>query len=294
MNIVLLLLCFLQSIVSHAKEIALTFDDAPTQNTSSLKSHERTKLLIKTLKELNITVGVFANPCKRSDVKDVIAQLKLYREEGHFVWNHSCSHYDFQKVGYQRFSMDAEKGDLLLYPLLSGQKYFRFPYLHESEDEKTRDQMRSWMLKHEYRNGYVSVDNDDYLFSYVLNEAIRLKKDTKKAKLDGLFVEHLMGAVNFYDDLAIKTLGYSPKHVLLLHEVDMTVMNLGALVKELRKQGWKIISPKEAYEDKLYLNQPKNTFSNNGIVAQVHFEKTGIKIHYQNNLKEELNKLIGL
>ncbi len=68
-----------------------------------------------------------------------------------------------------------------------------------------------------------------------------------------LFLEHLIGALNFYDDLAIKTLGYSPKHVMLLHEVDATVMFIDALVKELRSRGWKIISAEDAYNDKMYL-----------------------------------------
>ncbi len=109
-------------------------------------------------------------------------------------------------------------------------------------------------------------------------------------------MNHLLGAVDFYDELALQYLGYSPKHVILLHEVDATVMFIDSLVKELRNRGWKIISAKEAFQDKLYLEQPKNTFANNGIIAQVVMEKTGQRIAYNHfdKLKAELIKALGL
>lgn len=104
-----------------------------------------------------------------------------------------------------------------------------------------------------------------------------------------------MGAVSFYDDLAIKTFGRSPKHVMLLHEVDATVMFLDSLVKALRKNGWEIISVREAFQDRVYLEQPKNTYANNGIIAQLAMEKTGLQIGYNHfeTLKDELDALLG-
>lgn len=133
----------------------------------------------------------------------------------------------------------------------------------------------------------VSVDNDDYIVSWAINRAKKIEK---------IFLNHLLGAVNFYDELAVRHLGYSPKHVILLHEADATVMFIDSLVKELRDRGWKIISAKEAFEDKLYLERPKNTYVNNGIIAQVVMEKTGKKITYNHfdELKAELNKALDL
>ncbi len=73
-------------------------------------------------------------------------------------------------------------------------------------------------------------------------------------------------------------------------------MFIDSLVKELRNQGWKIISVEEAYKDKMYLEQPKNTYANNGIIAQVGMEKTGEKVGYNHfdELKAELIKILGL
>lgn len=234
-KVILVFILFLSSIL-QAKEIALTFDDAPVSSSKHFESLARTQELIKKLKALNVQGAmVFANPCK--DEKNGIAQLKKYVEAGHFIGNHTCSHPKLDDTGFARYSKDAEKGDQLLSSLFKGQKFFRFPFLNESKDEKLRDEMREWLRINKYRNGMVSIDNDDYIFSWAINKAKDQGKKIDYPKVEKLFLDHLIGAANFYDNLAVKTMGYSPKHVILLHEVDATVMFVEALVKELRSQG---------------------------------------------------------
>ena len=291
---ILIFVFLIFSFNSYAKEIALSFDDAPVNSTAHFESSARTLELIKKLKNLKVPEAmIFANPCKSDNS---FTQLKKYVDAGHLIANHTCSHPRLDEVGFAEYSKDAAKADLLLSPLMTGQKFFRFPYLNESKDEKLRDQMRDWLKSNHYRNGMVSVDNDDYIFSWAINKAKNSGKKIDYKKVEQLFLKHTLGAVDFYDNLAIKTLGYSPKHVILLHEVDATLMFLDSLVTELRKRGWKIISAKTAFEDKLYSAQPKNVYANNGIVAQVAYEKTGERIGYNHfdAVRAELIKILGL
>lgn len=294
---IILILSFLLITKPYAKEIALTFDDAPEPSSKNFETHNRTNELIRKLKALEVPpVMIFANPCKRQDTANVIKQLNAYREAGHLIGNHTCSHPRLDTVGYDAFSKDAARADTLLQPLFTGQKFFRFPYLNESNDVALRDQMRVWLKNNNYRNGLVSIDDDDYIFSTKVNQAIKLNKTVDYKKVKKLFIEHIMGAVNYYDDLAVKTIGYSPKHVILLHEVDITVMFIDSLVKELRAQGWTIISVEDAYTDKVYLEQPINAYANNGFTAQLALEKTGNKVSYNqfDKVKGELNKILDL
>lgn len=290
-------LSLLISLSAKAKEIALTFDDTPMPTTQHFDTFARTDALIKSLKSLNVPpVMIFANPCKREDLSSVMSQLKKHRNAGNFIGSHTCSHPRLDDVGYAEYVKDTKKADDFLSPLFVGQKFFRFPYLNEGKDEKIRDQVRKWLKENHYRNGMVSVDNDDYIFSFKINQAKEKGKKIDYKKVQKLFIQHLIGAVNFYDDLAVKTVGYSPKHIILLHEMDATVMFIRPLVEELRRQGWKIISAEEAYKDKIYQEEPKNTYANNGIVAQLAMEKTGERIGYNHfdTIKAELNKLLGL
>lgn len=289
--ILLLLLPF----VVQAKEIALSFDDIPAESTQHFDSEERTKVLIAALREMSVPpTMIFANPCK---VSEAVARerLNLYKSAGHLIANHTCSHPRLDDVGFDSFSQDALKGDHLLSDLFVGQKFFRFPFLNEGK-LPLRDQMRVWLKANGYRNGMVSVDNDDYLISSKINEAKQQGLKIDYDKVQKIFLEHLMGAVEFYDSLAIQTLGYSPKHIVLLHERDATVMFIKPFVKELRKQGWKIISAADAFLDPLYFHSPQNTYANNGIVAQLHYEKSGNKAGYFvfDSLKAKLDKTLNL
>jgi peptidoglycan-N-acetylglucosamine deacetylase len=263
---------------AQAKEVALTFDDVPGHDTAHFNSKDRTRLLIKKLKDLNLPPAMFfSNPCFRPDTADVTAQLKLYRDAGHFIANHTCSHPRLDDVGADKFIQDIQTGDRHLAPLFNGQKFLRYPFLNEGTDLGVRDRVRAWLSANDYRNGFVSLDNDDYAASERINVAKKLNKPIDYKKVEELLVKHVVSAAEFYDRLAVKTLGRSPKHVILLHERDATVMYLEALIFELRQHGWKIISAEEAFKDPIYLSRSKNTYSNNGLVAQLAFDRTGVK-----------------
>ena len=66
--------------------------------------------------------------------------------------------------------------------------------------------------------------------------------------LKKLYVDHMWSAIMFYDQVAAEYLGRSPKHILLLHDIDTTALFIDDLVKYIRKKGWEIISPLEAYQ----------------------------------------------
>lgn len=290
-----LVILLLANSTAMAKEIALSFDDAPVNSTYHFESGRRTDELIRKLKGVNVPgVMVFANPCK--DEANSITQLKKYVVAGHLIANHTCTHPRLDDVGFDIYSKDTKKADQMLVPLMTGQKFFRFPFLNEGKDEALRNQMRVWLQTNQYRNGMVSIDNDDYIVSWAINKAKEQGKKIDYKKIEKLFLNHVLGAVDFYDELSVNRLGYSPKHVILLHETDATVMFVDALVKELRRKGWTIISAKEAYSDKLYLELPKNTYANNGIIAQVVLEKTGIKESFNDfdRLKADLIKQLGI
>lgn len=283
----------------EAKEIALTFDDAPVSSGLHFTSEKRTETLIRKLSESKSpAVMIFANPCTQSDQKSLLAQLKKYQDAGHFIGNHTCTHPRFDKVGFQVFSDDVKKADQLLQHLFVGQKYFRFPFLNEGQQPRARDQMRAWLGENNYRNAYVSIDNDDTELTAKLNEAKSLSKKIDYPAVEKIFIKHILTAANFYDDTAKKLIGRSPKHVLLLHEIDGTVLYIDPLLRELRKDGWTIISAEEAYKDQLYSEKPRNTNSGNGLIAQIYFEKLGVPLvkgYYDwRKMNADLNRLLGL
>jgi peptidoglycan/xylan/chitin deacetylase (PgdA/CDA1 family) len=274
---------------AQAREIALTFDDAPEVSDAFYESHARSRDLLRKLTELEVPqVIIFANGCRQPKASFVLEELATYRKRGDRIANHTCHHVRLDDVGPDALIADIKRNEQLLQPLLDlGQKFFRFPYSNEGSDPKVRDQLRDWLDANHFRNGLFSIDDADYIFSqkiqgHALADVLRLRS---------LYVRYLMGAVAFYDQLAVKTIGYSPKHVMLLHEKDATVLFVDAFIKELRSHKWHIIAADKAYEDPLYKKRPKNTYSGFGLIAQLAFEKTGKKIHFDHD--EDLERDIA-
>jgi hypothetical protein len=145
-------------------------------------------------------------------------------------------------------------------PLISGLKnftrLFRFPYLKEGDTKEKRDGMREILKASNYNMGYVSVDASDWYVDERMKT--RLKEDPK-AKLDGYrdyYVAHILDRARFYHDLAAKTYGKEIKHTLLVHHSLLNALFLGDVIEALKKDGWKLISAKDAFADPVYQTEP--------------------------------------
>ena len=109
--------------------------------------------------------------------------------------------------------------------------------------------MRAGLKARGLRNGYVTVDGGDWNMEALTVAAMKAGKAIDLAALRDLYVQTHVESANFYDGLAVKTLGRSPAHVLLLHETDLAALFIAELVEALRSDGWEIVTADEAFAD---------------------------------------------
>ena len=199
-------------------------------------------------------------------------------------------------MGYDRFVADIEEGEKKLKGLMEGQKFFRFPFYNEGERAEVRDRVRGWLKEHGYRNLPGSIDNEDPVYSSAIQEARAQGKKIDFDKVKAVFIDHIVEGAEFAEKLSQDVLGYSPKHIILLHDKDATVLFLEDLVAELRQRGWTFISAAEAIKDPLYSMEPKNLQSNYGLLAQVAYEKQGKYTTYFDfkKMRAHLKDILGL
>ncbi len=266
----ILLICFIlfQFAGISAQEIALTFDDAPRGDGGLYTGLKRSEILLKKLKQYNVSqVAFFANSGNLDAVGEL--RLKMYGQAGHIIANHSHTHPHIQDVGVENFIDDIKAAHQALKEFPGFRPWFRFPFLDEGRDENTRDQLRSALDDMGYINGYVTVDNYDYYLEFLYQQALKKNKKINYDLLQELYIEHLWESIQFYQNIALKTLGRSPKHVLLLHENDLAALFLDDLISFLRGEGWLIISPEEAYKDPIAQHIPKVLMNGQGRVAAI-------------------------
>ena len=271
---VITVLLFLLPLAVKGKEIALTFDDAPRPD-SQLTGKQRTDMLLDALQKSGVEQVMFFVTTKHVTDKTQY-QMQQYQAKGHLIANHSDQHLSLQRVSLEDYQKDLLKADGILKSWQNFVPLFRYPFLNEGREQGKVDSMNAFFKEMGYENGYVTVDNYDWYMDSLYQRAIKSDKQVDMEGLKKLYVETLWQAIAFYDAIAMEHLGRSPKHVLLLHDNDLAAYFIDDLVEHIKAQGWKIISPKEAYQDPIATIIPKTLFTGQGRVAALAKDKGAI------------------
>ncbi len=249
------------------KRIALSFDDAPRVDGAIFSGEQRTTALIKALQSAATGPVVFFVKTAHLSMTKGVARIERYAEAGHLIANHTHSHAWLSRTDTDDYIADFDYAETLLAAFSNRRAWMRFPYLDEGTRLAKRDAVRFALNERGLANGYVTVDNYDWYLDQQWQAAVRAGRSVDRKALRDAYVDLLLGAVSFYDDIATNTFGRSPAHILLLHENDMAAMFIGDLVAALRARGWTIISPDEAYRDPLNAMIPQTLINRQGRVA---------------------------
>jgi len=242
------LLIFIVSFTTSSKEIAITFDDSPRSAQGYFDGPTRAKKLIETLKHRGVKQVAFFSVSKGLD-KEGKKRLKTYADAGHIIANHTHSHPDINKISFQEYKDDFLMADLFLSTYKNYKKWFRFPYLREGDSLEKRDGMRAILKEKGYINAYITLNNYDWYIESLFQKAIKDKVEIDFDALKHFYVDVMIQGIEYYEQMAVTHLERSPKQVLLLHEMDVSALFIGDLIDELRKKGWSIITPEQAYTD---------------------------------------------
>lgn len=233
------------------KRIAFTFDDVPRAAGVLYTQDERTQRLIEGLKEAGVEqAAFFLNPKNIPTNEGAEARITAYVAAGHVIANHTFSHPWLSKVTAKAYLADLDKGAEWFEGREGTRPWFRYPFLDEGRDDKVkRDAVRDGLAARGLTNAYVTVDASDWFYEGALEDATREGKAIDQEALAALFIESHVEAAEFYAELAQRTLGRQPAHVMLMHENDLSALTLVDLVKALKTKGWQIITADEAYAD---------------------------------------------
>lgn len=232
----------------EAKQLAITFDDSPRAANGFLSGPERASRLVKALAKHKIAQVAFFSVSKHLNVEGV-QRLKTYSDAGHIIANHSHDHSDFNQLPLAQYIDNFLQADGQLVQFATFRKMFRYPYLREGNSQEKRDGMRVALKNHGYQNAYITLNNYDWFIENLFQGALSKGMKVDFTLMSEFYVDMLIESIEYYDELAIKHLNRSPKHVLLLHEMDISALFIGDLVDELRRRNWTIITPEQAYTD---------------------------------------------
>lgn len=270
--------CLLMAAPAAAqKRIALSFDDAPRHAGGFLDPDMRAKMLVQALRKARVKQAVFfvtVGNLGKPDTGDGAANIARYVNAGHVIANHSDAHKRLSGMPVEAYLADIDRAETWLKGRPGYRPWFRFPFLDEGgKDKVKRDAVRAGMKARGLSNGYVTAEASDW---NIENLAAAAKKGGKKidmAALRDLYVESHVEAAEYYDALAVKALGRSPAHVMLLHETDIAAMFVDDLVAALRAKGWEIVTADSAYADPIRLLHPDTPAAQGTLTEALAWEK---------------------
>ncbi len=258
-----------ENVEASKPKVSFTFDDGITRDLASYKFEEWNGMILSHLEKENLNAVFFVTGRNKADTKGQFL-LNSWNDEGHQIANHTFSHPNFnsEKNTSQVFENELVKTDLIISKLSNHTKLFRFPYLKEGQDQAKVDSIRNILDKHNYRNGYVTIDASDW---YVNQRLIRRIKEvgSEKTEIDAFrdfYMQHILERANYYEKLSYEINGRHINHTLLLHHNLTSALFLGDLIAEFKEQGWEVIDADEAFQDEIFTNIPKSSFAGESLI----------------------------
>jgi peptidoglycan-N-acetylglucosamine deacetylase len=262
-----------------AKRIALSFDDVPRGPGAFFTPDERTRRLLAVLKLRRAPqVAFFINPSRITAFgagNGAAHRIAAYIAAGNVVADHTDTHPHLSQISAEAFLADIDRAEAWMRTQGKARRpWMRYPFLDEGGPDKAKvAAVRAGLAARGLQNGYVTIDGSDWNMEALAVAAKKAGKPIDMAALRDLYVETHVQSADFGDALAIRALGRSPAHVLLLHETDMAALFLGDLIDALRADGWEIVSADAAYADPIHTAKPDVPWTAGTLIEQLAWEK---------------------
>lgn len=274
-----LLLIFVTT-MGQAKQLALSFDDGvnPDLNSQAVQINQQ---ILQQLKQHQLKSIIYPSVIKIGDS----AGLQLVAEwgkQGHQIGNHSELHLNLNKdhISSQQYIAGIQRAEQVFRPLTGWTARYRFPFLKEGNTLEKRDHVAAYLKQHHYQSGAVSIDASDWFYNQKYIAYQKQRQTQYLEKLKQAYIAHLLDRAAYYDQLAIETLGYSPKHVLLLHVNAINAAFLNDVIQTFQAHDWQLIDSEQAYSDALYQKHAKILPAGESIIWSLAKQKGHVNLRY--------------
>jgi peptidoglycan/xylan/chitin deacetylase (PgdA/CDA1 family) len=242
---------------ANAPQVAITMDDPTVQDMPGMAAAEVNARILSHLNDAKIKAALFV--CgMRVDNDAGRKLLAAWNDAGHVLGNHTYSHRFFPsaKMTLADFEADSARGEQVVSPYSRFRKIFRFPFFKEGDTKEKRDGMRAWLKKNGYTQGRATIDASDWAIDARLLKKLRADPSADTKPYRDFYLQHIWERAQYYDGLARKVIGHSPRHTLLVHHSLLNAMVLGDLLAMFRQRGWQVIDVEDAYHDPIYAREP--------------------------------------
>ncbi|WP_304186848.1 polysaccharide deacetylase family protein [Phenylobacterium aquaticum] len=228
---------------ARAEGVALTYDDLPGFALTDSVAYEQltTDRLLRGIKRhhFQATGFVIGDRLDGDNPAAHRAMVVQWRDAGLVLGNHTNSHESLNKTPVADYIADVAQADAVLRPILAarGQTpvWFRHPYLETGTTAEARKAFEDWLAAHAYKVAPVTMENSDWMFALVYDNAILHHDRAKAARVKRIYLSYTEKCVAWYRSAGLQLLGRRPDYVFLLHATRLNADTVGDLARILKR-----------------------------------------------------------
>jgi len=245
------------------RRVAITVDDLPavSRNFTSAADHERlTTKLVGALVRHRVPAIGFVNEGKlyRGGALDEreVDLLRQWARARLELGNHTYSHVDLHAVDPDRYLDEITRGDeatrRVLAEVRRKPRYFRHPFLHTGRTLDVRARVDSLLVQRGYRVAPVTIDDYDYLFAAVYDDALARRDSAEATRVGTQYVAYMDTVFGFYEAQSRAIVGREIPQVLLIHASLLNADMFDALARMMARRGYAFASLEAVLSDSAY------------------------------------------
>jgi peptidoglycan/xylan/chitin deacetylase (PgdA/CDA1 family) len=237
---------------TNARRIAITIEDVPwTGSDESAQARSAaTSRMIEALRAHHAPVAVFVI-CGRLHADDPL--LAQWLATGATIGNHSAHHRDLNTTPLGEWLADVRSCDADLQRITGKRvQFFRFPFLHEGQNDRQRDAAARLLGELHSRDADVTVDNSDVAANQPYSAAVAVGNTSAAHRFVQAALAHDLEATAHFEEVAHDKVGRDIPQILMLHASLMTAELLPNLLDSLERRGYRFVSLETALSDSVF------------------------------------------
>lgn len=244
---------------AQPRQVAITFDDLPrggdNGRTHSLsETLEVNRHILDALHGQPVTGFVNAGGTVARDLgpEGLQAVLRLWRDRGAVLGNHTFSHPDLNRTPPDEYIADIQRGEPAIEKAIGRRPvFFRHPFLHCGATPEARRAVERFLAGRGYRIAPVTLDNSDWLYAVLYQTALR-DDPPQAARLLRDYLAYMESIFAFFESRSVEVVGREIPQVLLVHVSRLNADALPELLAMMKRRGYAVVSLETALRDGAY------------------------------------------
>src|SRR3990167_77284 len=201
--------------------IAVTWDDLPTHSAlpPGVTRVQIAADLLKASADAKAPAFGFINGVQTEREPASAPVLKMWRDAGQPLGNHTWSHPNLAALTPEQFTAEIAQNEPMLKDLMRGKdwRWLRYPFLSEGDTPEKKLAVRQWLAANHYKIASVTMSFDDWAFNEPYARCAAKGDEAAIAELEKRYLDGAAAMADRSRAMAKTLYGKDIPYVLLMH-----------------------------------------------------------------------------